>query len=145
MFHVSKSSRGNHMLVENSKSQSRNVPLLLFTPLLSCLVSQYRNVLMCFHGKLANLTPESFLEGVHSVLSQPRQKRRVQFLCFMFCKRLKKNFTNCDRSSWACPSKIAVSALMSCVDTCVFIGSISQITSPLRCDYQHPPAITIIT
>lgn len=111
MFHVSESSRVNHMLVENSKSQSRNVPLLLFSPLLSFLISQYRNVLMCFHRKLANLTSESFLEGAHGFLSQPRQKRHVQFLCFMFCKRLKKNFTNYDRSSWACPSKIAISAL----------------------------------
>lgn len=91
MFPVYELSRVNHMLVENSKSQTKNIPLLLFSP----LTNQYRNALMCFHGKLINRTSEGFLEGAQSFLLQTRQKGHVQFLCVTFCKkRLNKNFTN---------------------------------------------------
>lgn len=34
---------------------------------------------------------------------------------------------------------------LSMLSSCVLIDSVSQITSPLKCDYDIPPAIAIIT
>ena len=49
------------MFVQNDKenSQTRNFPVVFFpSPVLTLVVSQYRKALMCFQGKMANLTSE---------------------------------------------------------------------------------------
>lgn len=85
MFRVYESSRGNYMLVENNKGQTRNFPVFVIfpSPVLS-LISQYRNALMCFNGKLTNLAPGGFLEGAQGFLTGQADGARADFvLCIL--------------------------------------------------------------